>query len=73
MTFIEDKGVDIGFTKGHRLTDPRQQLEARNRKLVRSFLAQDIKSFDEDYFLEVLQDAVALDQMKKKSKKAGNG
>jgi len=68
--------LEVGFAKGHLLSNSHQKLIARNRKVVRTLEYLNQEDFDEAIFLETLQEAIALNLQKKvsiKRKKQVNG
>ncbi|MEZ4903976.1 MAG: DUF1801 domain-containing protein [Spirosomataceae bacterium] len=58
------KGIEIGFVKGHLLKDEANILEAKNRKMVRGITFRNLQDFRarEEAFLEVLQEAILLNE-----------
>ncbi len=58
------KGIEIGFVKGYLLKDEAGVLEANNRKMIRGMTFKNLKDFQtrEDAFLEILQEAIILNE-----------
>ncbi len=66
-----DKGLDVGFTRGHLLSDTHERLEVRDRKIVRSvMLAWDESPASvEAVLMPVLQEALLVDEWQHEQKK----
>jgi hypothetical protein len=62
---LDSGGLEIGFCKGNRLSDPHHKLLARDRKVVRSLVFDTPADFDENLFCETLQEALTLNLQKK--------
>jgi len=58
------KGLEICFVKGHLLKDEAGVLEAKKRKMIRGMTFQNLHDFQEreEVFLEVLQEAILLNE-----------
>ena len=58
------QGVEICFVKGFLLKDEAGVLESKGRKIIRGMTFQNLKDFQarEDAFLEVLQEAILLNE-----------
>ena len=58
------QGVEICFVKGFLLKDEAGILESKGRKIIRGMTFQNLKDFQvrEDVFLEVLQEAILLNE-----------
>ena len=64
------QGVEIGFLKGHQLTDTKGILDAKGRKNVKGIIFIDLADFQarEEAFLEVIQEAILLNELAAKAK-----
>ncbi len=64
-------GVDIGFFRGHALSNEQQLLEIRERKIVASIPILSLEVFNqhENQVREILQEALLLNEMLYKNKK----
>jgi hypothetical protein len=58
------KGVEVCFAKGFHIKDEAGVLDAKDRKLVKGITFTDLADFEakEDAFLEVLQEAILLNE-----------
>ena len=58
------KGVEVCFAKGFHVKDELGVLDAKGRKLVKGITFTDLADFEvkEDIFLEVLQEAILLNE-----------
>jgi len=58
------KGVEIGFVKGFLLSNEQELLDAKGRKLISGITVRNLQEFKkiEDGFLEVLQEAILLNE-----------
>jgi hypothetical protein len=58
------KGVEVCFAKGFHIKDEAGVLDAKDRKLVKGITFTDLADFEkrEDDFLEVLQEAILLNE-----------
>jgi len=62
------EGVSFGFNRGHRLSNRQGLLRYGTRKVVADIVFLSEKEIHEEVLLEILQEAVSLDQeMKKRS------
>jgi hypothetical protein len=55
-------GVDLGFTQGASLYDPRGFLDAGNRKQVYIRHYEDVREIDRDLIAEMIAEAVRVDE-----------
>ena len=60
----KDGQVELGFTRGCALSDEQGLLDARGRKQVSSVIFSSLEEIPEEMLLEVLQEAILLDQVK---------
>ena len=72
-SLYENGSLEVNFLKGYLMEDKQGKLVARKRKVVRGLMYETPADFDEDYFKEILAQAVALNPPKKKSKKKFTG
>jgi len=63
------KGLEIGFLRGFQLSNEQGLLEAKGRKFIHGITLVDINDLKlkETAFLEVLQEALILDEINEKS------
>ena len=64
------KGVEVCFIKGFHLSNETELLDAKGRKLVKGITFTNIKDFEakEEAFLEILQEAILLNETKPEMK-----
>ena len=72
FNILDNGGLEVGFCKGHLLTDSYSLLIARNRKVVRSIVYESLELFDEKIFREYLEQAITLNLKKMKIKTKAN-
>lgn len=73
MTYLNptEQGLDVGFTRGHLLSDTHARLEVRDRKIVRSvMLAWDESPTSvEAVLMPIVQEALLVDEWQHEKKK----
>lgn len=70
--YKKDKGVYIAFLRGFELSNEQGILEAGDRKMVKTITYTSIKDINEEVLLEIIHEALWLNEQhfkKKKSKK----
>jgi len=63
------RGVEVGFWRGNELSDVQGALTRDERKIVRSLVYQKPEDIDEQILMEILQEAMMLNEEKFKMKK----
>jgi hypothetical protein len=63
------RGVEVGFWRGNELSNEQGALTSDERKIVRSLVYQKVEDIDEQILMEVLQEAMMLNEEKLKEKK----
>lgn len=58
----QPEGVAFGFTRGHLLSNEQGLLELGNRKEVAYIILKAVKDIDEEPLLEILHEAVLVDE-----------
>ena len=59
---VGKQGVELSFTRGNQLSNVQGLLRAKGRKQVRGILYEHRSDIDQDLLLEVLQEALLLDE-----------
>ncbi|AFK05020.1 hypothetical protein Emtol_3894 [Emticicia oligotrophica DSM 17448] len=64
-----DKGIEVGFHRGFQLSNEQNILENKNRKFIHGITFKNISDFKEKeaLFIEVIQEAIILDDIHEKS------
>jgi hypothetical protein len=65
----KDGSVEVGFTRGNELSNEQGLLDARGRKLVWSVVFRHVSEIPEETLLEVLQEALLVDEFHRQNKK----
>ena len=63
------RGVEVGFWRGHELSNEQGVLIADGRKIVRSLVYEKTEDLDENILLEIVQEAMLLNEQRMKKKK----
>jgi hypothetical protein len=63
------RGVEVGFWRGNELSDVQGALTRDERKIVRSLVYQKPEDIDEQILMEILQEAMMLNEERFKLKK----
>lgn len=63
------RGVEVGFWRGNELSDVQGALTRDERKIVRSLVYQKPEDIDEQILMEILQEAMMLNEEKFKMKR----
>ncbi|MFM7022912.1 MAG: DUF1801 domain-containing protein [Flavobacteriales bacterium] len=63
------RGVEVGFWRGHQLSNAQGVLVSDGRKIIYSIIYQKFEDLDEGILMEVLQEAMMLNEEIVKSKK----
>lgn len=59
---IKDDRVELAFTRGNELSNEQGLLEARGRKQIRGVIFASVEEIPDEVVLEVLQEALLLDE-----------
>ena len=65
----KDGSVEVGFTRGSALSNAQGLRDARGRKQVSGVVFRKVSDIPEESFLEVLQEALLVDELRAKKKK----
>jgi hypothetical protein len=65
----KDTAVDIGFCRGFELSNEQGWLEARKRNTIKSFVVHDIADLDQEIFLQILHEAMLINELHAQEKK----
>lgn len=60
---IKNNGIELAFTKGHRLSNEQQLLNRKNRKYVAGIDLYEITEIPEKSIDEIIQEALIIDQL----------
>jgi hypothetical protein len=63
------RGVEVGFWRGNELSNEQGALSNDERKIVRSLVYQKVEDIDEQILMEILQEAMMLNEERFKEKK----
>jgi len=63
------RGVEVGFWRGNELSNEQGVLIADGRKIVRSLVYEKTEDLDENILLEIVQEAMLLNEQRMKKKK----
>ena len=63
---IKNNGIELAFTKGHRLSNDQQLLNKKDRKYVSGVDLYDINDIPEKAINEIIQEALIIDQLDSK-------
>ncbi len=64
LNVLKDNCVELAFTRGDELSNEQGLLVAKNRKMVRSLMLDDLRSIPFDALNEIMQEAIILDELK---------
>lgn len=62
LNTLKDDGVEIAFTRGNELSNDQGILLAKDRKQIMGIEYFDIKEIDDNLLLEIIQEALLLDE-----------
>ena len=65
----KDGSVELGFTRGSELSNEQGLLDARGRKQVSGVVFRHVSEIPEETLLEVLQEALLVDELHSQNKK----
>ncbi|MEO9482302.1 MAG: DUF1801 domain-containing protein [Ekhidna sp.] len=60
---LKNNGIELAFTKGHRLSNDQKLLNKKKRKYVAGIDLFDISSIPEQSINEIIQEALIVDQL----------
>ena len=63
------RGVEVGFWRGNELSNEQGALTNDERKIVRSLVYQKVEDIDQQILMEILQEAMMLNEERFKTKK----
>ncbi|MCX6182831.1 MAG: DUF1801 domain-containing protein [Bacteroidetes bacterium] len=63
------RGVEVGFWRGHELSNEQGVLISDGRKIVRSLVYEKMEELDESILMEIVQEAMLLNEEHFKNKK----
>ena len=59
---VKNNGLELAFLRGNELSNEQELLDFRGRKQVGGIIYYEIKEIDEDLIMEIIQEALLLDE-----------